>query len=278
MSKLYEEKVLDLNKKVLHLFASEGFDFIFKGGTSLHLMYEDMNRISQDIDIAVNKETADAQIPLMISCLSKRGFKVTNTLSHEYGRLYTIQDDKNPTIETALDISIYLMYKQVSTYSNETISIDGVNVKVFRVGITLMEKLLALHNWYISVKTHITKVKGISPETMRKMRHLQDIYELISKEIIVLDDLFAKQSQTFLNVSLKNEIQYLNFKQCNTLDEIFPFTDQFWADIEPLYNSWDGDKYYNDGTKPDLKLIKVHFDCLKILFSEIVVNNSMSFK
>lgn len=266
-------QVLELDKKILVELMVAGIEFVFKGGTSLHLRYpEVMKRISQDTDIAIRKENFDETIENIKMVLESMGLTVERIAEPgDYGVVYRIND--NNSVFTRLDIASYSEFDKIIK-SNEFVKVNGIEIKMFDQHITFIEKLLAIHSWFIEVDNQFIDPSKLTGEQIRKMRHILDIYELFTHKIIVFDDKTLPLIRYFTSVAMVNEIKGHYFENINHLSDLIEFHDDFFKKIKDLFELWDGDDYHDGATKPTLEQVKRVFDVLKNILKEVRYNEN----
>lgn len=262
---------LEFDKVILDILIDNKVSFYFKGGTSLHLLYKFMNRISQDVDIAVDKE--EPQILEKIKLiLENNGIKVSQeTDEFAYGIIYRIE---YKSLFTYLDISQYLNYKKISSFNNSNFSntySKKLRWNIFPVFLTITEKLLALQSRFALLESE----EKFNESQKRIFRHFVDLYILlrnISSNLEKLEKHWIQQAFSFV---FENEINPERFNNFKNVSDFNIFNTGSLLNLGDKYNSWSGDEFVGD--KPNLEwkeIIKAIKEYKKI-FNDILLNNNI---
>ena len=197
---------------LLEALVISGLDFVFKGGTSLLLHLDKINRLSIDIDIVCNED--DAKIEMVVESISgispfKRSSKddrgERGLPNREHFRFYYNSIDSGKEENVILDIvrdkcGLPLSEKEISCYVFDTEG-DPLKVKIPTIEALLGDKLTAFAPNTIGVP-FVTE-KG-------KKRELQVI-----KQLFDVGELFSNANE----LSKIKEAYSLNFKVENGYHE-----------------------------------------------------------
>ena len=232
-----ESIILEQGKQILADLQRQGLPFVFKGGTSLHIRYVNMNRLSQDIDILVVNEVKDA-IDSILDILIPLGYEVTRSESNDYGILLNINKE-GWDYQVGLDITKYTG-GNLSDFTNHSEEINNELIQFCKTELTFFEKILAAHFATISINAS----DFVGANTIRKFRHFCDIHSLFSGDLISTDELRAC---AFL--ARKNEVQKGRISQIQKWGHLKTFNTDDLEELRSAYDAWEGDSYLS-GSKP----------------------------
>ena len=232
-----ESIILEQGKQILADLQSAKFPFVFKGGTSLHIRYVNMNRLSQDIDILVINEIDDA-INEILDILRPLGYEATKSESGEYGILLNINKE-GWEYQVGLDITKYTG-GNLSDFTNHSENINNESIQFCKTELTFFEKILAAH----FAASSINASDSVGSNTIRKFRHFCDIHSLFSGKLISPNELKAC---AFL--ARKNEIEKEQISQIDKWGQLRTFNTDDLEELRSTYDTWTGDLYVS-GSKP----------------------------
>lgn len=244
-----------------YLVETLGYEFVFKGGTSLSKAYGIIERFSEDIDLCLQKEkikSGGARKRIVVAVFD--GFEVLglkNSTIREVQRhgdyndlrgSYTPVSTDNTVepyikVETAHRIREYpYEYKQISSYIGDYLykiygnygnfCLEPFNVLTVSVYRTFVDKLFAIADYYMS-----KKVKRYS-------RHLYDVYKIIN--IINWSDYnFVYSLRTLINDVREERVHY---KKCKSAQDGVVLKDV-------LYQALVSDYYKDDYNSITMKIL-----------------------
>lgn len=170
-----KEQTIDDIRPIFEALAHLKDKILFKGGTSLFLTFENMKRISADIDFMYIKE--DGFIDKVVDLLREQGYKVEkNTDEMGYGVAFTASKDNN-TYD--IDMSSYHLTRIESCASNKVMH----GIGIFKPLYTFYEKILAA-----STAIHSWNHNDPAISQIRKLRHVEDVVNMFIHENIFVDE------------------------------------------------------------------------------------------